>query len=65
MEAALPRTWPRRARSAILHALSLARIALLAATARVTDSVRLEHEVALLREELRIKDARLERVSPR
>jgi hypothetical protein len=49
MEPALPRTWPRRARSAILHALSLARITLLAATDRVAVSVRLEHEVALLR----------------
>ena len=61
----LPRRWPSRARSAIVHALSLARIALLAATDRVTTSVRLEHELALLREELRIKDARLERIPPR
>jgi hypothetical protein len=61
----LPPRWPRRARSAILHALSLARVALLAASDRVPTSVRLEHELALLREELRIKDARLERVPPR
>jgi len=61
----LPSLWPRRARSAILHALSLARIALLAATDRVAESIRLKHEVALLREELRIKDARMERVPPR
>jgi transposase InsO family protein len=48
----------------MLHALSLARVALLAATDRVATSVRLEHELALLREELRIEDARLERVPP-
>ena len=48
----------------MLHALSLARVALLAATDRVATSVHLEHEPALLREELRIKDARLERVPP-
>ena len=53
----LPTRWPQWARSAMLHALSLARIALLAATDRVATSVRLEHELALLREELRIKDA--------
>jgi transposase InsO family protein len=64
MEPALPRTCPRRARSAILHALSVARIALLAATDRAAASVRREHELALLRQELRIKDARLERVPP-
>ena len=65
MEPALPRTWPRRARSAILHALSLARVALIAATDRVAASVRLEQEVTLLREELRIKDTRMEHVPPR
>ena len=48
----------------MLHALSLVRVALLAATDRVATSVRLEHELALLREEVRIKDARLERVPP-
>ncbi len=60
----LPPSWSRQARSAILHALSRARIAPLAATDRVADSVRLEREVSLLREELRIKDARMERVPP-
>ncbi|MCU0224406.1 MAG: helix-turn-helix domain-containing protein, partial [Acidobacteria bacterium] len=60
----LPPRWPQRARSAIVHALSLARVALLATTDRVATSIRLEHELALLREELRIKDARLERVPP-
>ena len=61
----LPPRWPQRARSAIVHALSLARVALLATTDRVATSIRLEHELALLREELRIKDARIERVPPR
>jgi len=42
----------------------VARIALLAATDRVAASVCREHELALLREELRIKDARMERVPP-
>ena len=60
----LPTCWPQWARSAMPYVLSLARIALLAATDRVATSVRLEHELALLREELRIKDARLERVLP-
>jgi hypothetical protein len=41
-ERSLAPRWPRRARSAILRALSLARIALLAATDRVATSVRLE-----------------------
>jgi transposase InsO family protein len=61
----LPSRWAQDARSAILHALALARVALLAATDRVATSVHLEHELSLLREELRIKDARLERVPPR
>ncbi len=61
----LPRSWPRQARSTILHALSLARIALLAATDRVATPVLREHELALLREELRIKHAGMERVPPR
>ncbi len=61
----LPSNCSRQTRSAILHAFSVARIALLAATNRVAASVHLTHEVALLREELRIKDARMERVPPR
>lgn len=61
----LPSNSSRQARSAILHALSLARIALLRATDCVAVSVHLRHELALLREELRIKDARMERVPPR
>lgn len=63
--APLPSCWPRVVRVAIVHALSLARVALTTAPDRVALSVRLEQEVALLREELRIKDARMERVPPR
>ena len=65
IERLLPSRWPQYARSAIVHALALARVALLAATDRVATSVHLEHELALLREERRIKDARMERVPPR
>ncbi len=60
----LPTRQRQWARSAMLHALSLARVALLAGTDRVANSVRLEHELALPREELRIKDSRMERVPP-
>jgi hypothetical protein len=61
VERSLPARWPRRARSAILHAVFVARVALLAATDRIAVSVRLEHELALLRDELRFKDARMRR----
>jgi len=55
--------WPRRSRSAFLHALSLARVVLTTATDGVAGKVRLKYELALLREELRIKDARRERAA--
>ena len=42
--------------------LSLARVALTAATDRVEETARLQHELALLREEFRVKDERIERV---
>jgi hypothetical protein len=60
----LPSRWAQDARSAILHALALARVALLAATDRVATSVHLEHELSLLREELRIKDCGFQKVLP-
>ena len=56
--------WPQRARAAIVHPLSLARVGLTAAADRVEEAARSQHEFALLREELRIKDARMERVPP-
>ena len=71
----LPKGWSRRARSGALQAISLARFSLTAARghaahawdARVRlaeENDRLRQEVALLREELRIKDARMERIPP-
>ena len=71
----LPRGWNRRAKSAILHILALSHYTFTALLARAALSknrqVRLRaqidrrnHEIALLQEELRIKDARMERVPP-
>ncbi len=71
----LPRGWNRRAKSAILHILALSHYTFTALLARAANSknrqVRLRaqidrrnHEIALLQEELRIKDARMERVTP-
>ncbi len=66
----LPAKWPKNARLALLHAVSLAHLAMTrtrswcadSRIARVRLSSEVDHlrqEVALLREELRIKDARL------
>ena len=71
----LPRNWNRRAKSAILQILALSHYAFTAivaraandrsrATRRRADIDRLKHELALLQEELRIKDARMARVPP-
>src|SRR5436190_372235 len=71
----LPRGWPRRVRSAMLHVMCLARYAAVSTrswaadsgNARVrlrTEKDRLEEEVSLLREELRIKDARMAVLAP-
>ena len=71
----LPRGWPRRVRSAVLHAISLARLAITSARGGSSDGTnrrtrlqqandRLRQEVSLLREELRIKDARMEQIAP-
>jgi hypothetical protein len=71
----LPKQWPRHVRSAILHAVSMAHVAFTAARARAehhfSERVRLrarvdvlEARVAHLVEELRIKDARMERIDP-
>ena len=70
---ALPKGWPRYVRSAVVHALSMANIAFNVArsqaenhfNARVRLQAQLDQqdrEIALLREEIRIKDARMERV---
>ena len=69
----LPNHWPRHVRSAVVHALSMARVAFTATQARAENHFdartrfqgtndRLQRQVALLLEELRIKDARMERL---
>jgi len=69
----LPAGWPKRVRSAVIHAMSLAAATLTAtrgwAATKLSSRVRLisqyerlEQEVALLEEENRLKDARLTRV---
>jgi hypothetical protein len=72
-EIPLPRSWPRRIRSAVLQAISLAHYSLTCARARAAhnsnalvrlrqENDRLRQEVSLLGEEVRIKDARMERL---
>ena len=69
----LPNRWPRYVRSAIVHAVSMAHVAFTAIQARAENHFdartrlqatndRLQRHVALLLEELRIKDARMERL---
>ncbi len=69
----LPRGWPRRVRSATLQVISLAQFALAytrgwavnSQVARVrlkAENDRLRQHVALLTEEIRIKDARMKRI---
>ena len=64
----LPRQWPEHVRSGILHAISLASVILSFARGRAVGRRRLRveletahSEIALLREELHIKDSRWER----
>ena len=72
---ALPKAWPKIAKSAILHVLALAHLVIthvrgwclnspLERVRLRADNERLRSEVAQLREELRIKDARLARIPP-
>ena len=63
----LPKYWPHRVRSAAVHAIALARLALATARGQAgkarTGSGRIERlteEILLLKEEMRIKDARME-----
>jgi putative transposase len=69
----LPKAWPRLARSAVVHAVSMASVAFTVSRARAenhylakirlqAENDRLRREVALLNEEIRIKDARMEKV---
>jgi putative transposase len=71
----LPRGWPRRVRSAVIHTISLARTsaphtrswAANHYNARIrlkAESERLRGEILHLREEMRIKDARMEQIVP-
>ena len=71
----LPKGWPRRVRSAVVHAISMSNVVFAVTrshaenhfNARVrlqAENDRLRREVALLGEELRIKDARMFRIPP-
>ena len=71
----LPRNWPRRARSAAIHAICLADIAFTRTLSWAADSLnprlrrlaeveRLQREISILREEIRIKDLRMEQIGP-
>jgi hypothetical protein len=71
----LPKSWTSQVRSAVLHVISLARFSLAYSRGWAADSAntrlrlkaeleRAEEEVALLREELRIKDARMAQLPP-
>ena len=71
----LPRGWPQRMKSAVLHVIALAQYVMTytrgwAVNARIArvqvtaENARLRQEVALLAEEIRIKDARVKRVEP-
>ena len=68
---ALPPGWPDHVRSSLLHAIALASAALsIARSRRVTRGLRADleratHEIALLKEELALKDARWSRLSAR
>ena len=72
----LPSGWTKSVRSAVLHVISLAHCIILSArgwaansiNARVrlsSDNDQAQQEIELLREELRIKDARLAKIDPR
>ncbi len=72
----LPKDWPEHARSAIVHVISLAHAAIVSARGRVASArdsrehlrAKLDNaraEIALLTEELRIKDARMASIDPR
>ena len=71
----VPRGWPDRVKSATLHVISLAQFALaytrgwaansqIARVRHKAENARLMGEVALLTEELRIKDARMKQIAP-
>jgi len=71
----LPRHWPKHVNSSLLHVIALAHFAIVQVRSWCVNSPiarvrlagkcdRLTAEVAMLREELRIKDARMARIAP-
>ena len=71
----LPKSWNKHVRSSLLHVISLAQFAVAYTRGWAANSInprlrqksemqRLTAIVALLREEIRIKDARMSRISP-
>jgi len=71
----LPRNWPRRVRSAVIQVISLARSSLALTHGWASESMipelrqkaeeeRLQQEIHLLREEICIKDVRMEQIEP-
>ena len=71
----LPKSWPHNVKSAVLHVISLAHYVIVRARGQAASSAgsqyrisaqneRLREECALLREEIRIKDTRMEQISP-
>jgi transposase-like protein len=69
----LPRTWPRRVRSAVVQVISLTKTSLALSQGWASESMngqlrwrtegdRLHQEIQLLREEIRIKDCRMEQI---
>ena len=67
----LPKNWPCRVRSAGVHAIALARLALTTARGQANSAdpgsgqiARLTEELFLIKEEMRIKDARMANVPP-
>ena len=74
-EIPLPRDWSSHVKSAVLHIIALAQYALTYSRSWAADSSnqrvrlkaendRLEQEVSLLREEIRIKDRRMAQMDP-
>ena len=71
----LPKAWTKHVRSAMLQVISLAQFATVYSRSWAVDSLngrvrlkvendRLRQEVALLKEEVRIKDARMAQINP-
>ena len=71
----LPSGWAKNVKSAVLHVISLAHYTIVATRGWAANSInarvrlaaeneRLKQETELLREEIRIKDARMARIGP-